>query len=101
MKKCKQCGISTDPKTWGKTGNKRYCPVCHNGLGNAVQQIKVVVEPVKDNYRQTITFYATECDGKENKVGKLTDFYTIVQLITRLLEQYKHIVVVECIKDKS
>ena len=87
--KCKRCGISAK---WGRTG---YCPICLDGIGNAVKQIRIVMGPVTPKYRQKITIYATEWNDKESRIGSLTDFYMIIQLIVSLLEQYNKIVVVE------
>jgi hypothetical protein len=48
---------------------------------------------MQQNYKQTITLYATECNGQEIKVGKISAFYSIIWLIVNLLKQYNKIVV--------
>jgi hypothetical protein len=86
--KCKRCNCQKIP-------HERVCPVCSAGLSTEIKQLRIVVDKQHNNYSQTITIYATEFDGKEHKVGKLTDFYTSIWLLVRLLRQYNNIVIVE------
>ena len=82
--KCKRCG--------SKRINK-ICDVCYESMQAKVQQLRIDISPMQNNYKQMITIYATECNGQEIKVGKITAFYSIIWLIVNLLKQYNKIVV--------
>lgn len=82
--KCKRCGSKRISK---------ICNVCYEGMQAKVQQLRVDISPMQNNYKQTITIYATECNDREVKVGKITAFYSIIWLIVNLLKQYNKIVV--------
>lgn len=88
--KCKRCNT-----IHSKIEN---CPTCNEPSPTAIKKLHLVIERTKREWYRRLTIYVTEFDNRKSKIGSITDFYTVIYLITRLLNKFPKLVEIE---DKS